>query len=177
MIVETEKLRKGNHKSTREILFCWWIKGGTSVSLNADDPLVVDVFCFGVNHFLWILYPLSFRVLSRNSSFPLALKSLDSYKSCLAQGKPRAFAIIMMHHMTLMQEGPINTLALNRDCNKVVVTGRNGNGNIISNIQVELYEHFYFLNFSLQSLWNQRHGFCWKRQYPNRKEFQFKFLL
>jgi hypothetical protein len=51
-----------------------------------------------------------------------------------------------------MQEGPINTLALNRDCNKVVVTGRNGNGNIISNIQVELYEHFYFLNFSLQSL-------------------------
>jgi hypothetical protein len=58
----------------------------------------------------------------------------------------------MMHHMTLMQEGPINTLALNRDCNKVVVTGRNGNGNIISNIQVELYEHFYFLNFSLQSL-------------------------
>jgi hypothetical protein len=26
-------------------------------------------------------------------------------------------------------------------------------------------------------LWNQRHGFCWKRQYPNRKEFQFKFLL
>ncbi len=32
----------------------------------------------------------------------------------------------MMHHMTLMQEGPINTLALNKDCNKVVVTGRNG---------------------------------------------------
>ena len=31
-----------------------------------------------------------------------------------------------MHHMTLMQEGPINTLALNKDCNKVVVTGRNG---------------------------------------------------
>lgn len=31
----------------------------------------------------------------------------------------------MMQHMTLMQEGPINTLALNRDCNKVVVTGRN----------------------------------------------------
>ncbi|EFX80151.1 hypothetical protein DAPPUDRAFT_318799 [Daphnia pulex] len=27
--------------------------------------------------------------------------------------------------MTLMKEGPINTLALNRDCNKVVVTGRN----------------------------------------------------
>ncbi len=33
----------------------------------------------------------------------------------------------MNQHLTLVQEGPINTLALNKDCNKVVVTGRNSN--------------------------------------------------
>lgn len=27
--------------------------------------------------------------------------------------------------MSLLQEGPINTLVLNKECNKVVVTGRN----------------------------------------------------
>ena len=31
-----------------------------------------------------------------------------------------------MRHMTLLQDGPINTLALNKECNKVVVAGRNG---------------------------------------------------
>jgi len=43
-----------------------------------------------------------------------------------------------MRHMTLLQDGPINTLALNRECNKVVVAGRNGLLTLLSYVKFYL---------------------------------------
>ena len=45
----------------------------------------------------------------------------------------------VMRHMTLLQDGPINTLALNRECNKVVVAGRNGSLTLISHFKIAVF--------------------------------------
>lgn len=55
----------------------------------------------------------------------------------------------MNQHMTLAQEGPINTLALNKDCNKVVVTGRNSYAVLCGTILAQSDKFLLLLQFSV----------------------------